>query len=171
MQQIYHIFDMNLYENIMQAIEANNITKVYASRKKAQNVTALNDFSLSVGQGEIFGLLGPNGAGKTTFIKVLLSIVFPTSGQASMLGLDIANIDAKKRIGYLPENHKYPPYLTGEQVLRYFGKLSGLTGAALETRIGEMLALVGMEKWRAVKIKKYSKLIYRRLTLIGFMIV
>ena len=97
------------------ALDAQHITKVYDSRRKKQSITALNDFSLTVEKGEIFGLLGPNGAGKTTFIKVLLSIVFPTEGTASMLGMDIRHTAVKERIGYLPENHKYPPYLTGEQ--------------------------------------------------------
>lgn len=148
----------------MHALQATSITKVYDKSKK-QSVTALSDFSLTVDQGEIFGLLGPNGAGKTTFIKVLLSIVFPTSGNAQMLGTDISQTEVKSRIGYLPENHKYPPYLTAEQVLRYFGKLSGTGGAELETRIDDMLRLVNMEKWRKVKIKKYSKGMMQRIGL------
>jgi ABC-2 type transport system ATP-binding protein len=151
--------------SLMHAIQAKNITKVYPSRKKNQSVTALNEFSLDIEKGEIFGLLGPNGAGKTTFIKVLLSIVYPTSGSASMYDVDISETKIKEKIGYLPENHKYPPYLTAEQVLRYFGKLSGLTGAALEKRITEMLTLVNMEKWRKVKIKKYSKGMMQRIGL------
>lgn len=128
-------------------------------------MTALSEFTLSVNKGEIFGLLGPNGAGKTTFIKVLLSIVYPTSGSASMLGTEIADTAVKEKIGYLPENHKYPAYLTGEQVLRFFGKLSGLTSEALEPRITEMLTLVNMEKWRKVKIRKYSKGMMQRIGL------
>ncbi len=149
----------------MNAIQAQNITKVYPSRRKDQSVTALSEFTLSVNKGEIFGLLGPNGAGKTTFIKVLLSIVYPTSGSASMLGTEIADTAVKEKIGYLPENHKYPAYLTGEQVLRFFGKLSGLTSEALEPRITEMLTLVNMEKWRKVKIRKYSKGMMQRIGL------
>lgn len=149
----------------MSAIQAENITKVYSARRKKQAITALDGFSLTVNKGEIFGLLGPNGAGKTTFIKLLLSIVFPTSGDATILGVDINNTKVKEKIGYLPENHKYPSYLTGEQVLRYFGKLSGYSGSELEARITDMLKLVNMEKWRKVKIKKYSKGMMQRIGL------
>lgn len=148
----------------MQTIHAEHITKIYSSRSK-QPITALSGFSLSVSGGEIFGLLGPNGAGKTTFIKILLSIAFPTSGTANVLGEPIGDVETKRAIGYLPENHRYPPYLTGEGVLRYFGKLSGITGHQLDTRISEVLSLVGMSKWNAVKVRKYSKGMMQRIGL------
>lgn len=99
----------------MQIIHADRITKVFEGKRKTA-VTALADFSLDVHAGEIFGLLGPNGAGKTTFIKVLLEIVFPTSGTATLLGRPIGDAAAKSGVGYLPENHRYPDFLTGEQV-------------------------------------------------------
>lgn len=148
----------------MSIINADRITKVYNPRGKGA-VTALSEMSLEVREGEIFGLLGPNGAGKTTFIKVLLEIVNATSGTAQMLGAPIGTPSAKARVGYLPENHKYPDFLTGAQVLRYFGKLSGIPSDALEKRITDRLQLVGMEQWHKTKIRKYSKGMMQRLGL------
>jgi ABC-2 type transport system ATP-binding protein len=148
----------------MSIIHADRITKVFNPRGKGA-VTALSELSLDVREGEIFGLLGPNGAGKTTFIKVLLEIVAPTSGSAQMLGEPIGSAPAKARVGYLPENHRYPDFLTGAQVLRYFGKLSGMSGAELERRIDDRLRLVGMEQWKNTKIRKYSKGMLQRIGL------
>ncbi len=148
----------------MSIINAERITKVYNPRGKGA-VTALSEMSLEVQEGEIFGLLGPNGAGKTTFIKVLLEIVSATSGSAEMLGEPIGRSSAKSGVGYLPENHKYPDFLTGAQVLRYFGKLSGLPSDVCEQRITDRLRLVGMEQWHKTKIRKYSKGMMQRLGL------
>jgi ABC-2 type transport system ATP-binding protein len=149
----------------MSIIHAEGISKVYNPRSKKGAVTALTDFSLEVHPGEIFGLLGPNGAGKTTFIKVLLEIVFPTAGKARLLGHPVGNPETKARVGYLPENHRYPDFLTGAQVLRYFGKLGGLSGAMLEKRVSDRLALVDMQDWHRTKIRKYSKGMMQRLGL------
>ncbi|MBM4176480.1 MAG: ABC transporter ATP-binding protein [Ignavibacteria bacterium] len=150
----------------MFAIQVNSLTKVYKSFFTSRNITAVKDLTLSVEQGKIFGLLGPNGAGKTTLIKVLLNICFPTSGRATIFDTDIFDYRIKKRIGYLPENHKYPNYLTGEQVLNYFGKLSGIDDKIkLNESISTNLELVGMAKWRKTKIKKYSKGMMQRLGL------
>src|SRR5271157_5169269 len=106
----------------MFAIESDALSKVYRSGViRRQEVTALNEFSIQVETGQIFSLLGPNGAGKTTFIKMLLSLASPTSGVATVLGHRLPDVRVREKVGYLPENHRYPPYLTGEQVLRYFG--------------------------------------------------
>jgi ABC-2 type transport system ATP-binding protein len=148
----------------MTIIHANKLTKVYEGRRKSA-VTALDGLTLDVHDGEIFGLLGPNGAGKTTFIKVLLEIVFPTSGNATLMGVPIGNTRAKSDVGYLPENHRYPDFLTGEQVLAYFGKLSGIAADVLGRRIDDVLALVDMTQWRKTKIRKYSKGMLQRIGL------
>ena len=129
------------------------------------SVPALQGVNISVQRGEIYGLLGPNGAGKTTFIKCLLGIVFPTGGAGHILGFPLGSIKAKEKIGYLPENHRYPLHLTGEQVLGYFGKLSGVDNATIKARIGETLSLVGMSEWRDMKVRKYSKGMMQRLGL------
>lgn len=154
----------------MNAIEINQITKVFRANRNKLDITALNDFSLSVSKGEIFGLLGPNGAGKTTLIKILLGVVYPTIGSANLLSEPITNYKIKSRIGFLPENHKFPNYLTAEQTLKYFAKLSGVNHSNLNERIDELLALVKMSEWKKTKIKKYSKGMMQRLGLAQAMI-
>ena len=149
----------------MSIIHAERISKVYNPRSSKNAVTALSELSLDVREGEIFGLLGPNGAGKTTFIKVLLEIVFPSSGTGSMLGEKIGSARARGRVGYLPENHRYPDFLTGAQVLRYFARLSGVGDGTLKERVHDRLKLVGMEEWHRVKIRKYSKGMMQRIGL------
>ncbi len=147
----------------MPIIETRELTKFYSSG--AKKVLALSGFNLSIEQGTIFGLLGPNGAGKTTLIKILLSITFPTSGQAHMLNHDLSDYEIKRKIGYLPENHRYPSYLTGGDVLKFFGRLSGLEGALLDKKIDELLDLMKLSKWKKVKVKTYSKGMMQRLGL------
>jgi ABC-2 type transport system ATP-binding protein len=147
------------------AVEVLGLNKVYSSSFGKKKVFALTDFSLSVPAGTIFGLLGPNGAGKTTLIKLLLSITFPDSGSAKILNEDISNIKVKRKVGYLPENHKYPPYLTGGETLKFFGQLSGLDGSSLDKKIDELLELMNLSKWKKSKIKTYSKGMMQRLGL------
>jgi len=154
----------------MNAIEVNQLTKVYQVALSKQKVTALNNLSLSVERGSIFGLLGPNGAGKTTLIKILLGITFPTIGSARMLDSDINNYLIKRKVGFLPENHRFPNYLTAEQTLKYFAKLSGYQNPNLNKRIDELLALVKMSQWKKTKVKKYSKGMMQRLGLAQAMI-
>ena len=154
----------------MNAIEVNKLTKVYQIGFNKQKITALNDLSLNVESGSIFGLLGPNGAGKTTLIKILLGITFPTFGDARILENDISNYKIKSKIGFLPENHKFPNYLTAEQTLKYFAQLSGYNNPNLNKRIDELLSLVKMSKWKKTKVKKYSKGLMQRLGLAQAMI-
>jgi ABC-2 type transport system ATP-binding protein len=150
----------------MIAIESDALSKVYRSGVfSRQEVKALSSFSIQVESGQIFSLLGPNGAGKTTFIKMLLSLAAPSSGSASVLGKRLPDVRVREKVGYLPENHRYPGYLTGEQVLRYFGELGGARPGSLGGRVGELLELVGMSQWRAMKVKKYSKGMMQRLGL------
>lgn len=148
----------------MSAIETHSLSKIYSSsgRRKVQALTELN---LNVGEGTIFGLLGPNGAGKTTLVKILLGITYPTSGAAKILNENISNYKIKNKVGYLPENHKYPPYLNGGEVLEFFGKLSGMEGNHLKIKIDELLELVQLGKWKKTKIKAYSKGMMQRLGL------
>ena len=149
----------------LNVIETSGLTKVYSSSFGKRTVEALTELNLNVSGGMIFGLLGPNGAGKTTLIKLLLGITFPTRGSAKILGEDIDKYIFKNKIGYLPENHKYPPYLTGGGVLQFFGRLSGMDGAELDKKIDEMLQLVQLSKWKKTKVKNYSKGMMQRLGL------
>jgi ABC-2 type transport system ATP-binding protein len=151
----------------MGVIETKDLSKEYnAGRLSKQKVNALNNFTFTINEGEIFGLLGPNGAGKTTLIKILLAITFPTRGTAKVFGLDASNSKWKSKVGYLPENHKFPNYLTGEQVLSYYGRLSGLKGGiGFHKKIDEMLEVMNLTKWKNTKIKKYSKGMMQKLGL------
>lgn len=149
----------------MNIIEVNNLTKVYSGSFKKNNVTALKNFSLGVESGLVYGLLGPNGAGKTTLIKILLGITFATQGDCRLFGKDIKDYRLKKDVGYLPENHRFPNYLTAEEVMKYFAALGGYENKDIGKRIDELLYLVRMDKWKKVKIKKFSKGMMQRLGL------
>lgn len=126
-------------------------------------VHALKPLSLEVRPGEVFGLLGPNGAGKTTLIKLLLSVIRPSSGRASMLGHSIGSPESRERVGYLPENHRFPNYLTGQGVLDFFGSLAGVDPATIRKRSDMLLERVGMARWRTTRIRKYSKGMLQRI--------
>src|SRR3972149_1727655 len=149
----------------MNVIETKGLTKVYSTSFKKNKVQALVDFNLNVEKGVIFGLLGPNGAGKTTLVKLLLGITFPTAGNATIIEKDISDYKIKEKVGYLPENHKYPSYLKGGEVLKFFGKLSGMNGVNLDKRIDELLELVKLSQWKKTKVKAYSKGMMQRLGL------
>jgi len=147
------------------AIETTGLTKVYRSRWKRREIRAVDGISLNVPRGTIFGLLGPNGAGKTTFVKSLLSAVHPTSGSALIFGRDAREPEARRSIGYLPENHRFPTYLTGSGMLDFYAALSGLESAKRKKLIPEMLDLVGLDKWGDVRLGKYSKGMLQRVGL------
>lgn len=148
-----------------QAIVASNLAKVYRSRWTGREVRAIDGVSLSVRRGTIYGLLGPNGAGKTTFVKCLLSAVHPTEGATYVFGRNTADPAARKPLGYLPENHRFPTYFTGEGMLDFYAALSGVGSAERRRRIPEVLELVGLQQWGRVRIGKYSKGMLQRLGL------
>ena len=147
------------------AIETQDLTKVYISRWKRREVRAIDGVSLRVRRGAIFGLLGPNGAGKTTFVKTLLSAVRPTYGTALIFGRDASQPEARRPIGYLPENHRFPTYFTGAGMLDFYAALSGLDAARRRKLIPEQLELVGLSEWASMRIGKYSKGMLQRLGL------
>jgi ABC-2 type transport system ATP-binding protein len=150
----------------MEAIQTQDLTKHYRSGLfKRKNIPALEKVSFSVEQGEIFGLLGPNGAGKTTFVKLILSIVHPTSGNATVFGYPLGKRVLKEYCGYLPENHRYPGFLTAENTLVFFGRLNGLPETNLKEKARALLETVGLKDWAKVKTKKFSKGMLQRLGL------
>lgn len=149
----------------MNIIEVTDLTKIYDTRLRKGNVIALDRVSLQIQNGEIFGLLGPNGAGKTTLFKILLSIVRATSGQATINGLPPQDPESRAKVGYLPENHRFPNHLTGEGLLRTTGRLYGITDSEIDVSAQRLLPLVGMDKWADTKIKKYSKGMTQRIGL------
>ena len=147
------------------AIQTADLTKVYHSRWKRAEVRALDGLSLNVPRGTIFGLLGANGAGKTTFVKLLLSAVHPTRGSALIFGRNASQPEARRPIGYLPENHRFPTYFTGSGMLDFYAALSGMGSRERRKLIPEMLNLVGLDQWGGVRIGKYSKGMLQRLGL------
>jgi ABC-2 type transport system ATP-binding protein len=146
-------------------IEANGLRKVYSSRFGTRKVRALDGIDLSVEAGEVFGLLGPNGAGKTTAVKILLGLTRATEGSARLFGIPVSDPESRRRVGYLPEGHRFPGYLTARQTLSIFGRMSGVDGGTLKARIPELLARVRLTGWEDVKVKKFSKGMTQRLGL------
>lgn len=150
----------------MNVIEIKSISKIFTSGKfSKESITALDNVSFNVEKGNIYGLLGPNGAGKTTLVKILLNIVFANDGTAMLNGKNIIDYSSRESLGYLPENHKFPNFLTGIEVLKYLGELSGVSKENLKTKIPEVLSLVDMDRWGKTKIKKYSKGMLQRIGL------
>lgn len=147
-------------------IETHDLTKIYEAALKGQDVPALVDLNLSVNEGEILGYLGPNGSGKTTTIKLILGLIFPTSGSLTVLGeKDLGANRVKRNIGYLPEGSYYPDFLRGEELLEFVGSLYGMGGSKLKKRIDEVLETVGMTKARKRLIRGYSKGMRQRIGL------
>ncbi len=132
---------------------------------KRRKVNALAGVSLEVPRGKIYGLLGPNGAGKTTLIKILLGIVRKSSGDATVLGGPAGEVASRRRIGYLPENHRIPRHLTGRTALEYYGCLSGLSVAEVRRRSPALLDRVGLKGRERDRVSGYSKGMQQRLGL------
>jgi ABC-2 type transport system ATP-binding protein len=151
-------------EHRMTAIQTSNLTKDYElssfSRKKFRAVDRLD---LLVEEGETFGLIGPNGAGKTTTLKILMGLVFPTEGDAKILGKPVGDREAKSQLGYLPEHPYFYDYLTGRELLNYFGQLFGLSRSERHARSEELLDKVKMSEFGDVQLRKYSKGMTQRL--------
>ena len=146
------------------AIETTELTKDYAVgfwRKRPRR--ALDRLSLQVEAGEVFGFLGPNGAGKTTTLKLLMQLVFPTSGEARILGRPPGDLTAKSRLGYLPENPYFYDYLTAEELLTYFGGLLGLRPPERQRRVSALLDEVGLGSERRLQLRKFSKGMLQRV--------
>ncbi len=146
-------------------IEARGLRKVYRSRFGSRTVRALDGLDLDVRRGELFGLLGPNGAGKTTTVKILLGLTRSTEGEARLFGIPVANPASRRRVGYLPEGHRFPGYLTAGETLAIFGRMSGMSRASIRDRIDPLLSRVGLSAWRDVRVKKFSKGMTQRLGL------
>ncbi len=149
------------------AIEIKNLSKDYEKGFwKKKRVRALDDLTLNVRPGQVFGFLGGNGAGKTTTIKTLMRLIFPTEGSAKILGHDIADLKMHARIGYCPENPYFYDYLTARELMEYFGELFGYDKAHRRQRCEELLTAVGLEEkdWKR-QLRKYSKGMLQRVGL------
>lgn len=149
----------------MLAIRAENLSKTYTQKRLLgdRHTPALKDLNLTIEAGEIFGLLGLNGSGKTTAIKLILGLLFPTSGRIFVHEKLMPNREEQSRLGYLPEIPYFYPYLTPEETLDFYGKLSGMAGTRLKKRMEETLRLVGLLPHRTRRIREFSKGMQQRV--------
>src|SRR5213595_3113071 len=121
------------------AVAVRGLTKIFPVPLHRQSVVAVRNLDLRIEPGEIYGLLGPNGSGKSTTLKIVLGLVSPTRGTTKIFGRDSSLVESRESVGFLPENPYFYKFLTGEETLRFFGKLCRLKGARLKDRIDELL--------------------------------
>jgi ABC-2 type transport system ATP-binding protein len=148
------------------AVAVHRLTKIFpVPFHPTRRVVAVRDLSLRIEPGEVYGLLGPNGSGKSTTLKILLGLVSPTRGYTEIFGRDSRLVASHEAVGFLPENPYFYKYLTGEETLRFFGRLCGMTGATLRNRVNELLDSVGLNKARDRRLGTYSKGMLQRIGL------
>jgi ABC-2 type transport system ATP-binding protein len=140
------------------AIDVRQVEKIYRGR-----IHALRGVDIQVHPGEIFGLLGPNGAGKSTLVKIMMTVVRPKRAQGTLLGQPLGHKQTLRRVGYLPENHRLPRYLTGRQVLEFYAALAKVDRETRTRRSAELLETVGMSDWAKKKVSSYSKGMQQRI--------
>jgi ABC-2 type transport system ATP-binding protein len=146
-------------------VETRNLTKVYRDFWGRQKVRALKALDLEVRRGEIFGLLGPNGSGKTTTMKLLLGLLFPTSGRALVFGRDATEVTKNERIGFLPEESYLYRFLNAEETLDFYGRLFTMSRAERRQRTAHLIERVGLKPHKRRQLKEYSKGMARRIGL------
>ena len=148
------------------AIETEGLTKDYlVGFWRPRPYRALDGLTLSVEPGEVFGFLGPNGAGKSTTLKLLMQLIYPTSGSARILGRPVGDLEVRRRIGFLAENPYYYDYLTAEEVLTYFARLFGYPAPTSRTRVSRVLDEVGIGGQRRMRLRQLSKGLLQRVGL------
>ena len=152
-------------DSLETVIETRNLTKVYVDFWGRAKVHALKALDLDIYKGEVFGLLGPNGSGKTTTMKLLLGLLFPTSGDAFVLGEKATEVRQKERIGYLPEESYLYRFLNAEQTLDFYGRLFNMPRAVRRQRMHELIEMVGLTRASRRQLKEYSKGMVRRIGL------
>jgi ABC-2 type transport system ATP-binding protein len=147
------------------AVQIDNLTKIFPVPLRRQRVTAVRNLSFEVHPGEVYGLLGPNGSGKSTTLKILLGLVTPNHGRAMIFGQDSRDYHSRRDVGFLPENPYFYKFLTAAETLRFYGKVCGLGGTALNKRIDELIHLVGLKDARDRRIGGFSKGMLQRIGL------
>ena len=147
------------------AVQIEGITKTFPVPLRRQRVMAVKNLSLSVQPGEVYGLLGPNGCGKSTTLKILLGLVTPNSGRALIFGKDSREYRSRRDVGFLPENPYFYKFLTAAETLAFYGKICGLSGKILATRIDELIELVGLRDARDRRVGGFSKGMLQRIGL------
>jgi ABC-2 type transport system ATP-binding protein len=152
-------------ESAEPVIETRNLSKTYRDFWGRQKVRALKPLDMSIYRGEIFGLLGPNGSGKSTTIKLLLGLLFPTSGRAIVLGQDATEVKKNERIGYLPEETYLYKFLNAEETLDFYGRLFDMPASVRKQRAESLIDMVGLSFAKRRQMREYSKGMARRLGL------
>ncbi|MDX1680338.1 MAG: ABC transporter ATP-binding protein [Akkermansiaceae bacterium] len=152
------------------AVEITDLVKDFKTTMRGEWLRAVDQVSLRILPGEVYGLIGPNGSGKSTTMKALLGLLAPTSGSCRIFGKDSLKVDSRQDVGFLPENPYFYKHLTGAETLRFYGKLCGLGGSALAERIEELLELVDLEDASERRIGGYSKGMLQRIGLAQAMI-
>src|SRR5229473_248344 len=147
------------------AVAVEGLTKDFPVPFHRQSIVAVRDLNLRVEPGEVYGLLGPNGSGKSTTLKIILGLVSPTHGQTKIFGRDSSLVKSREAVGFLPENPYFYKFLTGEETLRFFGKLCRVNGSRLKSRVRELLELVGLTNARDQRLSTYSKGMLQRIGL------
>lgn len=147
------------------AVSVENLTKVFRIGLKKDYVVAVDNLSFEVRAGEVYGLIGPNGSGKSTTMKVVLGLMAPSEGAAKVFGLDSGDLRARSEIGFLPENPYFYKHLSGEETIRFYGKLCGMRGSVLDRRVAELLKLVDLEGAAKRRLGGYSKGMLQRIGL------
>ncbi len=148
-------------------VDVRDLRKTYSSWsvRGRKNIEALGGVSLQAHAGDVFGLLGPNGAGKTTLIKILLGVVKPSGGSASLFGQPVGSTAARSRVGYLPESLRVDRHHTARSALKFYGRLSRMSSADIARRSDEILELVGLRGRDQESVRRFSKGMYQRLGL------
>lgn len=159
LEQINPDYDPNI------VVETQNLTKIYRDFWGRPKVRALNALDMEIRKGEIFGLLGPNGSGKSTTIKLLLGLLFPTSGRAIVLGKEATEVTKNERIGYLPEESYLYRFLTAEETLDFYGRLFDMPAKVRKERSAQLIEQVGLAGAKRRQLKEYSKGMVRRIGL------
>jgi ABC-2 type transport system ATP-binding protein len=148
------------------AVAVHRLTKIFpVPLHPSRGIVAVKDLNLRIEPGEVFGLLGPNGSGKSTTLKIILGLVSPTRGRTEIFGHDSRLVESREAVGFLPENPYFYKYLSGEETLRFFGRLCGLHGTRLKKQINELLELVGLTRARKRRLATYSKGMLQRIGL------
>jgi len=147
------------------AVAVSGLTKAFPIPFQRRSIVAVRDLNLRVDAGQVYGLLGPNGSGKSTTLKIILGLVSPTRGKTEIFGRDSSQVASREAVGFLPESPYFYKYLTAAETLRFYGKLCGMRGARLSTRIEELLDLVRLTEARNRRLRGFSKGMLQRIGL------
>ena len=147
------------------AIRVTDVDKIFPVPFRRRRIVALQNLSLKIAAGEVYGLLGPNGSGKSTTLKIILGLLQPTHGSVSIFGRDNSAVAVRREIGFLPENAYFHKFLTGTETLRFHARLSGMSGTATKSRITDLLATVGLTRAADARLATYSKGMLQRIGL------